>query len=122
MLWSMTSAENADIAIVSVFSASLMLLRWFWRKYVYTTNAITDPNYNRMSLMEYMSHPDLSTFGERKVLGLGEWVLGEYKKASTALGDVSLAAPVATDPFTTAVSDILLKECPLQSSSFSFNI
>ena len=104
MLWSMTSAENADIALVSVFSASLMLLRWFWRRHIYTTVAITDPNYNRMSLMEYMSHPDLGTFGERKVLGLGDWVLGEYKKASNALGDISLTPPIATDPFTSAVS------------------
>jgi hypothetical protein len=66
--------------------------------------AITDKNYNRMTLMEDMSHPDSYTFGERKVLGLGDWVYDQYKKASSALGDVSLAQPRYMDPLTTAVS------------------
>lgn len=106
MLWGMSSSENADLALVSMFSASLMLLRWFWRRNGYSMSAVTDTNYNRMSLMEYMSHPVASTFGERKVLGLGNWVLGEYKKASNALGDVSLSPKVTIDPFATTTEAI----------------
>lgn len=106
MLWAQTSAENADLALISVFSAALMLLRWFSRRYLYSMTAITDPHYNRMSLMESMSHPEASTFGERKVLGLGGWVLDEYKKASRALGDVSLAPPTAGDAITTATEAV----------------
>lgn len=59
-----------------------------------------------MNLMEELSYPDLGTFGERKVLGLGDWVYDQYKKASNALGDVSLAEPWSTDPFTSAVSSL----------------
>ena len=67
-------------------------------------SSITDPNYNRMMLMEDMSHPSTGNFGERKVLGLGEWVHDQYKKASTALGDVSLAPPRTTEMFHSMVS------------------
>lgn len=67
-------------------------------------SSITDANYNRMTLMEDMSHPSSGNFGERKVLGLGEWVHDQYKKASNALGDVSLAPPRTTDMVASAVS------------------
>ena len=67
-------------------------------------SSITDANYNRMVLMEDMSHPSTGNFGERKVLGLGEWVHDQYKKASSALGDVSLAPPRSTEMFASAVS------------------
>jgi hypothetical protein len=67
-------------------------------------SSITDANYNRMMLMEDMSHPSSTSFGERKVLGLGEWVHEQYKTASNALGDVSLSPPRSTEMFTSAVS------------------
>lgn len=107
MLWSLTTAHNADLALVSLFSASVMLARWFSTTYRYTRMAITDKNFNRMTTMEYLSQPWPETFGERKVLGLGQWVLNEYKKASRMLGDVSLAAPNVQDSVSTAVSCIL---------------
>ena len=101
MLWSLTTADNADLALVSLFSASVSMVRWFWRRRGITWSSITDKNYNRMSLMSHMSHVDAGTFGERKVLGLSDWVTREYKKASDALGDVSLAAPSFFDMFGT---------------------
>ena len=104
MLWSMTTKENVDLALVSMFSSSVSLFSWFWRRRGYTMYSITDRNYNRMSMMEFMSQPDAATFGERKVLGIGQWVLDEYRKASRALGDVSLAAPSNTDALSSAVS------------------
>lgn len=78
-------------------------------------SAITDPNYNRMTLMEDMSHPSTGNFGERKVLGLGDWVHDQFKKASNALGDVSLAPPRTTELFTSAVS-ALSPHCPIRAS------
>jgi hypothetical protein len=83
-----------------------MLSQWLFFRYRMSVMAITDPNYNRMNIMSHMSHPDPSTFGERKVLGLGQWVLQEFRKASSALGDVSLSAPSYRDPFSTAVSGL----------------
>lgn len=121
VLWNMTSRDNADLAMVSAFSSSLLLLRvglplrcmmdeltlisakWLFIRFRFTVMAITDPNYNRMNIMNHMSHPDPSTFGERKVLGLGRWVLDEFRKASSALGDVSLSAPSQRDPLSSAV-------------------
>jgi hypothetical protein len=130
MLWKMTTKDNADLALISIFSSSITLLRvspqscyitefrrmnilticfcdilqWFWRNTRgYAMSNITDANHNRMTLMEDMSHPSTGNFNERKVLGIGEWVHDEYKKASNALGDVSLSPPRNTEMFTSAV-------------------